>query len=519
MAHRRSLLVGLALGVAGMTLACLAVPSWFHLGDGPTPTAPVATLASVADVPPPSLFETSWDDHSVFRQGLTGEAQSVLDQLPGAPVYHLDWTLSDDLTTITGRQEVLFTNSEDVPLDQLVFRLYPNLLGGAIALNDLRLDGDPATSFMADMDSVLTIPLDEPLQPGQQTVVTLGYTITVPTETSGNYGIFGLDEGVLALPHIYPLLAVHDETGWNNEIPPEYGDVVYSDSGFYRLRLSAPEDLVIVTSGVEIERSEAEGRQVVEYAAGPMRDFYLAAGTDFVSVERQVGDTLVRSTTVPGLESGAEDVLDYTERSIEVFEDRFGDYPFTELDLVSTPTSALGVEYPGIIAMAQRTYVEDDPQYPRYLLESVTAHELAHQWFYSLVGNDQIDHPWLDESLAQYVTLLYYGDTYGAQGAEGFRQSLEGRWARVEGAPIPVGMPVAAYSPLEYGAIVYGRGALFFEALADEIGQAAVDDGLRGYFAQNEYGIGTAEEMQAAFEAICGCDLQPLFDEWVTDAR
>jgi aminopeptidase N len=80
-------------------------------------------------------------------------------------------------------------------------------------------------------------------------------------------------------------------------------------------------------------------------------------------------------------------------------------------------------------------------------------------------------------------------------------------------------MPVASYSPLEYGAIVYGRGALFFEALADEIGQAAVDDGLRDYFAQNEYGIGTAEEMQAAFETACGCDLQSLFDEWVTDTR
>ena len=98
---------------------------------------------------------------------------------------------------------------------------------------------------------------------------------------------------------------------------------------------------------------------------------------------------------------------------------------------------------------------------------SLIAHEVGHQWFYSTVGNDQLDEPWLDESLTQYVTYLYFLDTYGAQAAEGFRQSFVGRWDRVGMADIPIGMPAGNYDGTEYGAIVYGRGPLFFERLAE----------------------------------------------------
>jgi len=516
----------LAAGVS--TLACQAVTRWLPVGMPIAPTLEAAVLSPASptpialaelDVLPPALFETAWLDRSIYRSNLLEGEQAILESLPGAPVYHLDLSLSEDLTSINGQQEVLFTNTEDVPLDRIVFRLYPNLLGGGIKVTQLAVDGEAVDSQLDGMDSVMTVPLDEPLLPGEQAVVSMEYEINVPTETSGNYGVFGLAEGVLALPHLYPMLAVYDETGWNTEIPPEYGDVVYADSGFYRVRVEAPQDLVLVASGVEVAVSEKADRALREYAAGPVRDFYLAGSPDFVSEEREVDGVLVRSTTLPGLETGAANVLDFTESSLLGFGERYGAYPFAELDMVSTPTLALGVEYPGVVAMAQRMYPEDNLQYPLPMLEGVTAHEVAHQWFYSLVGNDQIDQPWLDESLAQYVTLLYFGDQYGPAGAAGYRASLQGRWDQVGGEPIPIGQPVGAYTPAEYSGIVYGRGGLFFEAIADEIGQLALDQGLRAYAEQNRYGIGTAQEMQAALEAACGCELDAQFAAWVGPAN
>jgi aminopeptidase N len=152
---------------------------------------------------------------------------------------------------------------------------------------------------------------------------------------------------------------------------------------------------------------------------------------------------------------------------------------------------------------------------PEIYLESTVAHEVGHQWFYSLVGDDQLDDPWLDESLTQFITLQYYTDLYGAEGENGFRSSLEDRWARVENAKIPIGLPVAGYNGAEYGAIVYGRGPLFFVSLRQEMGTNTFDAFLKEYTETFSWDIATPDAMQSLAEKHCSCDLQAIFDEWV----
>lgn len=204
--------------------------------------------------------------------------------------------------------------------------------------------------------------------------------------------------------------------------------------------------------------------------------------------------------------------MDISVESLRIFSQRYAPYPYTELDVVATPTLALGVEYPGLIAIAERLY---SPEAPLYYLESVTAHEVGHQWFYNLVGNDQLNQPWLDESLTQYITWQYYADRYGEAGARGFKASLEDRWIGVDNQPIPVGQPVSEYDQKEYSAIVYGRGGLFFFALRDEIGQEAFDVFLKSYTQTYSWEIASAESLRQAAETSCACDLSVLFEEWV----
>jgi aminopeptidase N len=148
-------------------------------------------------------------------------------------------------------------------------------------------------------------------------------------------------------------------------------------------------------------------------------------------------------------------------------------------------------------------------------LEGTVAHEVGHQYFYNLVGNDQLDDPWLDEAMAQFLMLQYYGDLYGAGGAAGVRDSLNARWNRVELAKIPIGLPVTAYQGAEYGAIVYGRGPLFIEALKDQMGDSSFDAFLRDYTETFSWGIATPEAFQQLAEKHCACDLDALFNEWV----
>lgn len=484
----------------------------------PTPTVERLPTGTVGPVGPAmaeyGLLGFRWDDRSPFRAGLTSTELGVLERMPGASAYQIDVRIAADMSRLDVIQEARYTNQESEPLSEVYLRLFPRLFGAPMLIHSVLLDGAEAATILELGDSALRLSFPEALQPGEQSVIRIDFQVQVPTEAEGNYGIFGYVDDILALAHFYPMIAVFDDEGWNIEIPPPYGDVVYADSSFYLVQVSAPKAATIVASGVEIARQDDGDVQRVTFAAGPMRDFFVAASTEYALVSRQVGETTVRSYAPAHLSEGAEAALDYTASALRVFGERVGSYPFTELDVVSTPTLALGVEYPGIVAMAIRLY-PPVTSYPPEYLESTMAHEVSHQWFYSVVGNDQLDEPWLDEAMAQYATLLYFRDLYGPEGAAGFRSSLEARWDRVERDKIPIGMPVASYTGLEYGAIVYGRGPLFVETLAKRMGEEAFAGFLEDYYDTHKWGIASGSDFRAMAESQCGCDMMALFQEWV----
>jgi len=284
------------------------------------------------------------------------------------------------------------------------------------------------------------------------------------------------------------------------------------------VRVHAPADLVLCGSGMEVSRSEANGQQDVTLAIGPARDFHLAASREYQVFTRTSGDVTLRICARAGSDERAARTLEVAVRSLEVFGELYAGYPYTKLDIVATPTYALGIEYPAAFALNELLFTpEDDFGAPGedVYVESVTVHEAAHEWFYNLVGNDQLEDPWLDEALAQYATLRYYADQYGESGASGMRDSFYGRWDRVSREAIPIGRPVAAYDEGEYSAIVYGRGPLFFEALEQQMGRSTFDAFLKEYTAAFSWEEAMPQDLQRMAEDKCGCDLNDLFNEWV----
>jgi hypothetical protein len=478
----------------------------------PQPTAtPTATSA-------PDLFDTPWDDRSIFKSGLVSSEQSVLDELTNASVYHLEFNIADDLYHITGTEEVRYTNAEEAALNEVQLRLFPNILGGEMTVSNLTVDEQAVTPRLELQDSLLIVPLSTPLEPKQSVIMQMGFTVTVPQDVERNFGVLSYFDDVLTLAHAYPMIAVHDDEGWNSEIPPQSGDVTYADASFYLVKVTAPKEVTLVTSGHRIDSSEVGEMQTVNVASGPARDFYLVASPEYEEISQTLGEVTIRSYAPDGSEEGAQMALDVAAKSIEDFSARYAPYPYTEFDIVSTPTLALGIEYPGIVAITSRIY-DVDGDYrgapASIYMESTVAHEVGHQWFYNLVGDDQLDDPWLDEALTQFITLQYYADEYGPGGEAGFRNSLEGRWESVGRADIPIGLPVAEYSGQEYGAIVYGRGPLFFVALRDEMGTETFDAFIKEYTETLSWGIATPESLHSLAEQHCACELDDLFNEWV----
>ena len=460
---------------------------------------------------PTPLFD--WTDLSPFRDGLTDP--SILDQMQGASYYLIEFVIDEDLVHVSGKETVHYTNREGAPLDEIQFRLFPNILGGKMEVRDLAVDGRPVTPSYGFENSLMIVPLKAPLEADKSVVLAMEFAVEVPTDVELNYGVLASYDGVLALAHAYPVIPVYNEEGWNAELPPQSGDVTFNDAAFYLVTVTAPEGVTVVASGTE-SAPETAGRQQVQMVAnGPARDFFLAASRDYEVVSQKVGEVTVNSYAPKSLAVGSQSALKAAARALETFSKLYAPYPYIEFDVVITPTLALGIEYPGATAIADQILLGEYGDQTSAYLESTVVHEVGHQWFYNLVGNDQLDEPWLDESLAQFATWQYYEVNFGAGAANGWESALQSRWERVDNAEIPIGLPVAAFQEKEYGAIVYGRGAFFFEALKNKMGAGAFDAFMKDYTVTFSWDNATAEGLRSLAEKHCGCDLTLLFEEWV----
>lgn len=488
----------------------------------PTPSAPAATLPptiiSATTTPPtqpdlptatPPLNLPITPD--LFRPGLISSAQSQVDQWPGATLYEMELTIADSLTYLSGRMTITYTNQENQPLTDFYLRLYPNIADGRMSLANVVRDGQLLSGQLELADSAWYTQLNPPLEPGQKTVFALQFEVTVPSAGGGNYGTFIFDQNILALAHFYPFVPVYDDEGWNVEIPSTAGDIIYGDSSFYLVKVTAPAEQLIAGSGFILNEQTNQNRQTIQFAAGPVRDFYLISSADFEPISAEVGETTITHYGLPNSRKANEEALKYAVDAFTIFTEKVGPYPFTELEIAASPTTALGVEYPTVIVNNLAIYNGSER------LETTTAHEVGHQWFYSTVGNDQLDEPWLDESLTQYLTYLYIENTAGASAATRFAQSLELWGDLARQLELPLGLPVKAYEqpPAAYGSAIYGRGPLFFAELRLIMGEEPFFDFLKNYYQTYQFQIATTAGLQTSAEESCQCNLQTLFDQWV----
>ncbi len=501
-----------------LTIACLPLtPS--HPPTPPpshTPTLTRSHPPTPPHTPPPATPSSSLPSASDHAPALRSEFLTDLDLFPDGTRYEIELTVDLDATTVTGHERVGYTNTDDVPLDVLYLRLFPNTpgYGGAMMTTNILLNGCPVTPAVELDGSALRLPLDPPLEPGARLDLALDFTIAIPTEVGQGYQQFGYYDGVLALANGYPLIPVYDDEGWNVELAATYGDAVYSETAFYNVRITGPADMTLIASGTCTPLAlNPDSSTTWTCVTGPMRDFNAVLGPDYQVESRVVEGITVNSVFYPGHHQGGEWALDCTAEAVRLFSIRFGPYPFAELDVVETPTRAGGIEYPGLVVIND-TYYETLSE----RMEWVVVHEVGHQWWYSLVGNDQVDEPWLDEALVQYSTLLYYEDRYGAELAaelleQVFRQPYE---ELVEtGRDAPAGLPVAAYSEGDYGPVVYQKGPLYFHALRQEVGDENFWAILQTYFARNRYGVAAPEDWLAAVAVVTGDEYHALYEQWI----
>ncbi len=479
------------------------------------PTQTVPSTPTATSQPTPTTIPSTGGDLALYRAAMRPGFVSDVDRFENATRYEINLQVNLDTLSFAGEERVIYTNQEDVPLDEIVFRLLPNTpgYGGRLTVDSLSVDGVQVTGETGLHDSALYVPLSTPLRPGARVDINLTFAGILPTDPITGYAQYGYIEGVLSLPDAYPLIPVYDDEGWNVELAPPYGDATFTDTALYLVRVTLPGDVTPVTSGVIVARRQnADGTLTCTCISGPMRDFELVAA-DLQVLSTMVGPVRVASWYPPGDRRGGELALDYAAHALRIYEDLIGPYPFNELDVVATPTRAGGIEYPGLVVIAEQLYGNEGD-----FFEFVVAHEVAHQWWYSLVGNDQLDEPWLDESLTQYTTLLYFERRYGRERAqEVLKESFQTPYKHLleSGQDMPVGLPVASYTEEQYGEVIYGKGPLFFHEMRQQVGDETFFAILRAYFEQYRYRVAYPRDLLAVAEEVSGQDLDALYDRWI----
>lgn len=376
---------------------------------------------------------------------------------------------------------------------------------------------------LSHSNTVLQLPLPEPVHPGGTLRLELEFNGQVPQDFGRGtgktgYGIFNFSQGVMSMAGWYPTLAVYDAEGWNLDPVSQIGDSVCSDMAFYDVNVVADRNLVVAATGVRVGREEQGGKVHSRFVSGPARDFYLALSPDFKVASREVGGTLLNAYTLPEHESAGLETLTNADHALHTYNRLFGSYQYAEFDVVDAPLRyALAVEFPGIVLIGSELY--ERPHAVDF--EGAIAHEMAHQWWYNLVGNDVIDDPWLDEAFTTYSSSLYFQEAHGEDAYQAMVASLEERYNSLieDGQDSPVDGSLRFFeapgSSGRYGGVVYAKGALFFKAVRDEIGDAAFFQALQRYYSSYRYRIAQPADLLASFETAAGRELDDLYETWL----
>lgn len=372
---------------------------------------------------------------------------------------------------VTGRSEVTFVAER--PTRQLVFRLWPN--GPGLAREGAELVVEKASlaggggSLKEPDATTLELDLGRRLAPGDTAVARLRWRLSLPGPILDRISQNG---DAIRLGSFFPILSWEGERGWATDPPATIlGEASTSPTADFDVIVDAPEGLDVIATG----REESGSRWV----ARDVRDFAVAVGrfdvvTTTVDAPRPV-DVTVGVTDGLGADPGEfAQAIDHALRDLSR---RYGPYPWPTFSMAIMPDlGRSGIEYPTMIFQGEDS------------LLTATTHEVAHSWFYGLVGNNQARDPWLDEGITSWAQARGDDDL-------GFFRDYE----LTEDASGQLGRPMRFWgaNPGDYYAGAYVQGV---QAL-DAIGKPRdVDCALRRYVAENAYGVATTADLIAAFE-------------------
>jgi hypothetical protein len=423
--------------------------------------------------------------------------------------YTMDVYLDFAGHTLDVQQRIDYTNMTSETLPNLMLNVHPNHTRGAFELHDIKvdLDGELVQPEVFPLDVTLRVELPRPLKPDEHVALLMEYTLNLPKINPGEEftgASFGYSKQAVSLGNWYPVMAPYrEDKGWYALTYFFVGDPYVTEVADYDVSITTTDGVVIAGTG----RETHAGNQW-RYQAEQARSFAFAASDKYLVSSAEVGDVTVHSYYFPANEDAGQVALETAVQAMELFVELYGPYPFHDYRVTETEFAG-GLEFSGLTFLGSAFYDEYDGT-TRTPLIPLTAHEVAHQWFYGLVGNDQVAQPWLDEAPAEYSAFLFYerylpGDT-------------DWWWFYAVDQWVPTGKIDSLIYEFrdnrEYMDAVYRRGAQFMRDLRQAMGDPAFFGFLAEYQRRYAYHLAASRDFFSLVQEFTTADLVPLQEEY-----
>jgi len=397
------------------------------------------------------------------------------------PRYSLGVTIDLARGVADGKVGVTFT--PDLPVGHLVFRLWPNAPpqaaeGAHLSVGDVTSNGTLLSSRLVDPTTLQVTP-PAPLAGGQSITVSLDFILKLPGPVLDR---LSHDGSTVLLGSFFPVLPWVEGQGWVLDPPTtSLAEASTDPTADFDVTIHLPKGLGFPKGPPLSVIATGDHDGPDHWTAVAVRDFAIVVGQFRTAANvLYAPDPITVTVAVEhGVATPPAQLLERIDETLGALTARYGPYPWKTFSLALVNVLGhSGIEYPNLVMEGAEG------------IDRVTTHEVAHQWFYSLVGNDQARDPWLDETLA----------TWAAAQVDGFLPFF--RHLKINGvATDHVGFPMTYWDHHSrmYELGVYFRGVQAMAALGSP---ALVDCALGTYVAQRAYAIATPGDLLAALDSV-----------------
>jgi hypothetical protein len=469
--------------------------------------------------------------------------------------YTIQARLHTDSHTLTATERVRYCNASSGKLDTLFFHLYANAFRdmnttyareARIMGDDLFIRSDEHERGWIDVSGVLhenqtipfssestllVIPLPASLVPGDSIVLDIAFTLVFPKFFSR----LGSEGEHYEAVQWYPKACVFDDDGWHLDTYHALGEF-YGEFATYDVRIDLPGNYIVAATGdrrnpddrafidalAENQTSQPPPeRREVRFCAAAVHDFAWVCDPDYRIRRYEEEGVSLNVFYLKHHEKKWRNAANYARDAVRRYTMWYGPYPYNSLSIAESHVGG-GMEYPMIVLVGS-----GEDNFTR-LFEVTLIHELAHQWFYGVLGNNELEEAWLDEGFAAYSEMRYLEDKYEDDGwllkvpfpvrpSRRYFHQLVYYIIQTNGLESPVLTPAYRFvnAPIAYENSAYSKPALFLRYLNNYLGHDTFDVILKRYCQNHRFEHVKSEDFIAVCEKESGQDLGTLFEHFL----